>query len=68
MDCASSYSLNLGPSITNEAQLQQLLLSVENKMPDLAGWFVPHLLLAGCSLALVLVAAIAFKRSRETLS
>jgi ABC-type transport system involved in multi-copper enzyme maturation permease subunit len=63
-----SYALHLGPTITNEAQLQQLILSIENKMPDLAGWFVPHLLLAGCSLALVLVAALAFKRSRETLS
>ncbi len=63
-----SYSINLGPTITNEAQLQQLVLSVENKMPDIAGWFAPHLLLAGCSLALVLVAALAFKRSRETLS
>jgi hypothetical protein len=37
-------------------------------MPDIAGWFAPHLLLAGCSLALVLVAALTFKRSRETLS
>ena len=63
-----SYSINLGPTITNEAQLQQLVLSVENKMPDIAGWFAPHLLLAGLSLALVLVAALAFKRSRETLS
>jgi len=63
-----SYSINLGPTITNETQLQQLVLSVENKMPDIAGWFAPHLLLAGCSLALVLVAALAFKRSRETLS
>ena len=63
-----SYSINLGPSITNEAQLQQLVLTVENKMPDIAGWFAPHLLLAGCSLALVLVAALTFKRSRETLS
>jgi ABC-type transport system involved in multi-copper enzyme maturation permease subunit len=63
-----SYSIHLGPTITNEAQLQQLILTVENKMPDIAGWFAPHLLLAGCSLALVLVAALAFKRSRETLS
>jgi ABC-type transport system involved in multi-copper enzyme maturation permease subunit len=63
-----SYSLNLGPSITSEAQLQQLILTVENKMPDIAGWFAPHLLLAGCSLALVLVAALAFKRSRDVLN
>lgn len=63
-----SYSLNPDPSITSEAQLQRLLLSIENKMPDLAGWFAPHLLLAGLSLVLVLVAALAFKRSRDTLS
>src|SRR5258707_3744168 len=60
-----SYSINPGPSITSEAQFQQFILTVENKMPDLAGWFAPHLLLAGLSLGLVLVAALAFKRSRE---
>jgi ABC-type transport system involved in multi-copper enzyme maturation permease subunit len=63
-----SYAIHLNLTITNEAQLQQLILTVENKMPDIAGWFAPHLLLAGCSLALVLVAALAFKRSRDTLS
>ncbi|HEX4713652.1 MAG TPA: ABC transporter permease, partial [Ktedonobacteraceae bacterium] len=63
-----AYAINLGPTITNEAQLQQLILSVENKMPNLAGWFVPHLGLAGASLVLVLIAAFAFKRSRDTLS
>jgi ABC-type transport system involved in multi-copper enzyme maturation permease subunit len=64
----SAYHIGLNSSITNEAQLLQFILSVENKMPDLAGWFVPHLLLAGLSLGLVLVAALAFKRSCETLS
>ena len=63
-----SYSLHLGPWITSEAQLQQLILTIENKMPDLAGWFAPHLLLAGLSLVLVLVAAFAFKRSRDVLN
>ena len=63
-----AYAIHLGPSITSEAQLQQLIFTVENKMPDLAGWFAPHLLLAGLSLVLVLVAALAFKRSRETFS
>ncbi len=63
-----SYAINPGPSITSEAQFQQFILTVENKMPDLAGWFAPHLLLAGLSLGLVLVAALAFKRSREMLS
>jgi len=63
-----SYAITPGPTITSEAQFQQFILSVENKMPDLAGWFAPHLLLAGASLALVLIAAFAFKRSRDTLS
>jgi ABC-type transport system involved in multi-copper enzyme maturation permease subunit len=59
-----AYAIHPGPTITTEAQLQQLILSVENKVPNLAGWFAPHLLLAGASLTLVLVAALAFKRSR----
>jgi ABC-type transport system involved in multi-copper enzyme maturation permease subunit len=63
-----SYAISLGPWITSEAQLQQLILTVENKMPDLAGWFAPHLLLAGFSLLLVLMAALAFKRSRDVLT
>jgi len=63
-----AYQVGLSHSITSEAQLLQLVLSVENKMPDLAGWFAPHLLLAGLSLLLVLVAALAFKRSREVLN
>jgi ABC-type transport system involved in multi-copper enzyme maturation permease subunit len=62
-----SYSIHLNPSITSEAQLQQFVLSIENKMPDLAGWFVPHLGLAGLSLLLVLIAAFAFKRTRDVL-
>ncbi len=54
--------------VTSQAQLQQILLPIENKMPDIAGWFAPHLLLAGASLLLVLVAALAFKRSRDVLT
>jgi len=53
---------------TSEAQFQQIFLTMENKLPDLAGWFSSHLLLAGFSLALVLLAALAFKRSRDVLS
>lgn len=65
----SQYAGNFpNQSATNAAQLQQLLLSVENKVPDIAGWFAPHLLLAGVSLVLVLVAALAFKRSRDMLN
>jgi ABC-type transport system involved in multi-copper enzyme maturation permease subunit len=63
-----AYSINPSSSITSEAQFQQFILSVENKMPDLAGWFAPHLLLGGASLLLVLIAALVFKRSRDTLS
>jgi ABC-type transport system involved in multi-copper enzyme maturation permease subunit len=61
------YSFDLR-AVTSAAQLQQLILTIENKMPDLAGWFAPHLLLAGFSLVLVLVAARAFKRSRDVLN
>jgi hypothetical protein len=63
-----AYQVGLNHSITSEAQLLQLVLSVENKMPDLACWFAPHLGLSGLSLLLVLVAALAFKRSREVLN
>ena len=63
-----AYAIHPGQSVTTEAQLQQLILSVENKVPPLAGWFAPHLLLCGVSLVLVLVAALAFKRSRGTLN
>ncbi|HEX4208043.1 MAG TPA: ABC transporter permease [Ktedonobacteraceae bacterium] len=62
-----AYSLDL-KAITSAAQLQQTLLTVENKIPDLAGWFGPHLGLSGASLVLVLIAALAFKRSRDALS
>ncbi len=63
-----AYQVGLNHSITSEAQLQQFMLTVENKMPDLAGWFAPHLGLSGLSLVLVPVAALAFKRSREILN
>lgn len=63
-----AYPMPHDLTITSEAQLQQLILTIENKMPDLAGWFAPHLLLAGFSLLLVLIAAFAFKRSRDALT
>ena len=59
---------NLANKATSTAQTQHDLLTVENTLIDLGGWFAPHLLLAGLSLVLVLVAAFAFKRSRHTLS
>ena len=36
-------------------------------MPGIGEWFIPHLLLVGVSLVLVLIAAPAFKRSSRTL-
>ena len=59
---------NLASKATSTAQMQHGILTVENSLIDLAGWFAPHLLLAGLSLLLVLVAALAFKRSREVLN
>jgi ABC-type transport system involved in multi-copper enzyme maturation permease subunit len=53
---------------TSTAQTQHNLLMVENSLIDLGGWFAPHLLVAGFSLLLVLIVALAFKRSRNTLS
>jgi hypothetical protein len=53
---------------TSTAQTQHGLLTVENTLIDVGGWFAPHLLLAGFSLVLVLVVALAFQRSRASLS
>ena len=59
---------NLASKATSTAQTQHGILTVENTLIDLAGWFAPHLGLSGLSLVLVLVAALAFKRSREILN
>src|SRR6266566_4157766 len=59
---------NLASKATSTAQTQHGILTVENSLIDLAGWFAPHLGLSGLSLLLVLVAALAFKRSREVLN
>lgn len=56
---------NLSATATSAAQLQLILLAIENKAPDIAGWFVPHLLLAGLSLLLVALAAFSFQRFRN---
>ncbi|BCL79156.1 hypothetical protein ccbrp13_16210 [Ktedonobacteria bacterium brp13] len=59
---------NLASNATSTAQTQHNLLTVENALIDLGDWFAPHLLLAGFSLVLVLIVALAFKRSRNVLS
>jgi len=50
---------------TSATQVQHILLAVENKVPDLAGWFAPHLLLGALSLLLVALAAFSFRRFRN---
>ena len=63
------YSIsNLFQTATSEAQFQNAFLAIENKIPDIGGWFASHLLLAGFSLVLVLLTARAFKRSRDVLN
>jgi len=59
---------NMADKATSTAQTQHGLLTVENTLIDLGGWFAPRLLLAGLSLVLVLIVALTFKRSRNTLS
>lgn len=53
-------------TVASEAQLQHVLLTLENRLPDLGAWFVPHLILAGLSLLLVALAAFSFQRFRNT--
>lgn len=65
----SQYSFsNAATRPTSAAQFQQVLLAIENKMPNVGSWFASHLLLAGVSLMLVLVTALAFKRSQTALN
>jgi ABC-type transport system involved in multi-copper enzyme maturation permease subunit len=59
---------NPGPSITSDAAFQQLLLSVENKIPTTAGWLVPHLLLILPALTLVVIASLGYRRCRAVLN
>jgi ABC-type transport system involved in multi-copper enzyme maturation permease subunit len=52
--------------LTSEAQLQHVILAVENQVPNLGTWLVPHLLVAGASLLLVALSALSFQRFRNT--
>jgi ABC-type transport system involved in multi-copper enzyme maturation permease subunit len=52
-------------TVTSEAQLQHVLLTLENQLPDLGSWFAPHLIEAGVSLLLVALAAFGFQRFRN---
>ena len=45
--------------------MQHTLLTLENRLPDLGSWFTPHLIEAGLSLLLVVLAAFTFQRFRN---
>jgi ABC-type transport system involved in multi-copper enzyme maturation permease subunit len=64
----AAYRLNPSPSITSDASLQQLVLSVENRIRTTMGWLGPHLLLILPALALVLIASLGYRRCRDVLS
>jgi hypothetical protein len=64
----AAYHVTLGPWITSLASLQQVVLSVENKIPTTTGWLGPHLLLILPALALVLIASLGYRRCRDVLS
>lgn len=53
---------------TSEAHVQQAMLTIENRLPDIGTWLVPHLVLAGLSLVLVVLAACTFQRFRHALN
>ena len=50
---------------TSAEQARHILLTVENTLYDIGGWFAPHLIEAGLSLLLVGLAAFAFQRFRN---
>jgi ABC-type transport system involved in multi-copper enzyme maturation permease subunit len=60
----NSDAHQLSSSVTNTAQLQHLLNTIANKMPDISPWLAPHLIEALLSFLLVVVATFAFRRFR----
>jgi ABC-type transport system involved in multi-copper enzyme maturation permease subunit len=62
------YQLKFSPQNPLPAtttQLQQVVNTIANKMPDLSTWLAPHLIEATLSLVLVAVAALGFQRFRN---
>jgi ABC-type transport system involved in multi-copper enzyme maturation permease subunit len=54
----------LSSSVSNSAQLQQLLNTIANTVPASSPWLAPHVIEALLSVLLVVVAACAFRRFR----
>jgi ABC-type transport system involved in multi-copper enzyme maturation permease subunit len=53
---------------TSASQMQHILLAVENSLPSIGSWVGPHLIIAGLSLLLVVLAAYTFQRFRNALN
>jgi ABC-type transport system involved in multi-copper enzyme maturation permease subunit len=60
----NSDAQRLSSSVTNTAQLQHLLNTIANTVPDTSPWLGPHVVEALLSCLLVVVAACAFRRFR----
>jgi ABC-type transport system involved in multi-copper enzyme maturation permease subunit len=58
--------MRLFQTATSAEQAQQMLLTVENTLYSVGSWLAPHLIEAGLSLLLVVVAAVGFRRFRNT--
>ena len=54
--------------LISEAQLQNTLLTIENRLSDIGAWLAPHLIEALLSLLLVVLAAFTFQRFRNAFS
>jgi hypothetical protein len=61
----TQYPFDQLHTATSMAQFQQILLAQENMMPNIGGWFLPHLALAGIGLALAALASLCFRRFRN---
>jgi hypothetical protein len=55
----------IGPT-TTPAQAQHIFSTIENMVPNVSSWFVPHLILAVLSPLLVALAVFTFQRFRNT--
>lgn len=60
-----TFSLYFGQHFS-PAAYREIALFLRNQVPDPAGWFIPHLWLAGLSLSLVLIATLVFQHMRHT--
>ena len=69
-DLLPSYGAAFGKLLhaaTSAAQFQQGFVAIENPLPANMAWLAPHLILAACSLLLVLLAGLTFQRFRGAL-